>query len=444
MSQDAHRKRILVLGAGLVTRPLVKYLLAVPEFEVAVADFFVEKAEEMIADHPRGKALYLDVKDDTLLGELVAGSDLTVSLVPYIYHVKVAQQCIARKVPMVTASYVSPEMQALDQKARDAGTIVLNEIGLDPGIDHMSAMKIIHAVRAKGGKVVNFTSNCGGLPAPDANDNPWGYKFSWSPRGVVLAGRNAAEYLWNDEIRKTPGPELFGDVRTTEIGDMGEFEIYPNRNSLSYQEIYSLEHARTLFRGTFRYPGHCATWKALSDCGWLELDEQEINGRSFREFFAGLIKSQGDLTVDLAAFLKVEEDADPIYRMTWLGLLGDDPVPGESKSPLDVLAERLEVMLPYKEQERDMIVLKHDFTAEYDDGSQERIVSTLINHGIPGGNSSMARTVSLPVAIAVRMILENKINLTGVHIPVIPEIYEPVLAELETLGITFEETVEKL
>jgi len=441
---EATPKRVLVLGAGLVTRPLVEYLLNVPEFTLTVATRTVSKAERMIGDHPRGKAVTLNVEDDASLRELVSGADLVISLVPYAYHVKVAKLCIEMKRQMVTTSYVSPEMRALDGAAKEAGVCVLNEIGLDPGIDHMSAMKIIHEVENAGGTVAGFTSNCGGLPAPEANTNPWGYKFSWSPRGVVLAARNAARYLWEGQLREVPGPELFGDVKPATVKGLGDFEIYPNRDSMGYKEIYGLDATRTLFRGTFRNLGHCATWKALADLGWLDLEERDVAGRTFGAFFAELIGSQGDLKADLAAKLGVDAGADPIRRMEWLGLLGDDPVPGERKSPLDVLAERLLAMLPYEKDERDMIILQHTFLAEYPEGRKERIVSTLVDYGIPGGDSSMARTVSLPAAIATRMILQGEIATTGVHVPVIPEIYEPVLAELATLGIAFEDEREAL
>jgi len=434
-----------VLGAGLVTRPLVGYLLEMPDLELTMATRTVSKAERMVDGHPRGRALPLNVEDDESLRGLVTGADLVISLVPYAYHVKVARLCIELGRQMVTTSYVSPEMKALDADAREAGVMVLNEIGLDPGIDHMSAMKIIHEVEAHGGKVVSFQSNCGGLPAPEANTNPWGYKFSWSPRGVVLAARNNAEYLWRGEVRTTPGPELFADVRHIDVTGLGGFEVYPNRDSLGYKEVYGLADARTLFRGTIRYPGHCATWKALADCGWLDLEERPVNGKSYGRLFAELIGSHGELKTDLAAFLGIGEDADPIARMEWLGLLSEEAIPsGGESSPLDVLATRLLEMLPYGEGEKDMIILQHQFEAEYSDGKRERIVSTLVDYGIPGGDSSMARTVSLPAAIATRMILQGKITETGVHLPVTPGIYKPVLDELATMGISFEDVTEEL
>ena len=438
-------KHILVLGAGLVTRPLIDYLLAIPDFRLTVATRTVSKAEKMIGGNPRAKAVTLNVEDDASLREMVKGADLVISLVPYAYHVRVAKLCLEFKAHFVSTSYVSPEMRALDGAARKAGLLLLNEIGLDPGIDHMSAMKIIHDVERRGGKVVSFTSNCGGLPAPEANTNPWGYKFSWSPRGVVLAARNAAEYLWQGEMRKIPGPELFTDVRRMEVEGLGAYEVYPNRNSMGYQAIYGLDDAQTIFRGTFRNLGHCATWKAIADCGWLDLEEKPTKGMTFGRFFAELIHSHGDLKQDLARFLKIDEKADPIARMEWLGLLSNEPIPGAgAQSPLDVLAARLLVKLPFQTGERDMVILQHNFETSHTEHKGERISSTLIDFGIPNGDSSMARTVSLPAAIAARMILQGKIAITGVHIPVLPEIYNPVLDELAANNIAFKESRQGL
>jgi saccharopine dehydrogenase (NADP+, L-glutamate forming) len=438
----ANGNRVLVLGAGLVTNPLIQYLLKIPSVELTVATRTVSKAVNMIDGHERGNAVALDIENDAALRELIENCDLVISLVPWIHHLKVAKLAIELKKQMVTTSYVSEDMSALDAAAREAGIIILNEIGLDPGIDHMSAMKIIHEVQAKGGKVTDFLSNCGGLPAPEANTNPWGYKFSWSPRGVVLAARNTAQYLWEGHDVKVPGPELFADVQALKVEKLGDYEVYPNRDSLDYQTIYGLEGVKTLKRGTIRNLGHCATWKALADCGWFELDEINVEGKTYSNVFASLIGSTGDLREDLASFLKMDPQADPIQRMDWLGLLSQQTVPGEAETTiLDVLAELLLEKLPYLKDERDMIVLQHDFDAEYPDGRKEHITSALVAMGVLGGDSAMALTVSLPAAIATRMILEGKITETGVHIPVKPEIYEPVLAELAELGIEFKEIV---
>jgi saccharopine dehydrogenase (NADP+, L-glutamate forming) len=260
-------KKALVLGAGLVARPLVRYLLDQPDFKVTVASRTVSKAEALVAGHPGGTTLTLLADDTAKLEQLVSKHDLAISLLPAPLHPVVAQMCIKHKKHMVTTSYVSPAMQKLDAPARQAGVMCLNEIGVDPGIDHMSAMRIIHDVEQRGGKVVSFRSYCGGLPAPDANDNPWGYKFSWSPRAVCTAGKNAARFRENGKQVDVPGPELFTHVEQTHVEGVGKLEAYPNRDSLGYVDVYGLKGIETMFRGTFRYPGWCRCLKKVVDLG---------------------------------------------------------------------------------------------------------------------------------------------------------------------------------
>ncbi len=442
-------KRILVLGAGLVTRPLIRYLLDQPGFTVTVATRTVSKAEAMLSGHPRGRAIALDAGDEKALEKLVAASDLTMSLLPWTMHLLVARACLDSGVHLVTTSYVRDEMKALDAEARAKGLLLLNECGLDPGIDHMSAMRIIHAIRDRGGRVTAFRSCCGGLPAPDANTNPWGYKFSWSPRGVVLAGRNPARYLLDGREVSVPGPELFSDVTDTEVAGVGPLEVYPNRDSLIYVDLYGLASARTLMRGTFRYRGHSRTWKALADLGWLDLEERDVDGTTLGKLQARLIGSPGkDVRAEVARRLGMAPGEDPMDRMAWLGLFGDEPASATSpRSPLDVLAKRLERKLSYAPGERDMIALEHRFEAEFGDGRRERIFSTLVDFGHFGEadrDTSMARTVSLPAAIAARLVLEGRITETGVHIPIIPGLYNPILDELEGLGLRFEDRTDRI
>ncbi|MFH1725277.1 MAG: saccharopine dehydrogenase C-terminal domain-containing protein [Elusimicrobiota bacterium] len=436
-------KKILLLGAGLVTKPLVRYLLG-KGFAVKVASRTVSKAEALIAGHPNGEARTWTVDDKRGLKEMVGEADLTISLLPAAHHVMVAEECIAQKKQMVTTSYVSPAMRALDRKARDAGILVLNEIGVDPGIDHMSAMKIIHAVKNEGGKVTSFRSYCGGLPAPEANTNPWGYKFSWSPKGVMLAGKNTGRYRKDGKIVDVPGPELFTDVHILDVPDLSELEAYPNRDSMGYVDIYGLQEAQTVFRCTLRNKGWCATLKKVVDAGLLDEKERDLKGQTFRTFTASLIPDAKPESVkkDFAAHLGLSANSEPIEWMDWLGLFSDDKLPIEKGGAIDVMTARMLEKMPYKKGERDMLVMHHEFIAEYPSaGKKEKITSTLLDFGIPNGDSSMARTVSLPAAMAARLILEGKINATGVHIPVSPAIYEPVMKELEEMenGIRFTE-----
>ena len=439
-------KKVLVLGAGLVAKPLVQYLLDQPDFHVKVASRTVSKAEKLVGDHPRGEALSLNVNDTATLRDLISEADLAISMVPYAHHVTVANLCIELKKHMVTTSYVSEAMNKLDERAKEAGVLILNEIGLDPGIDHMSAMRIIHGVQNKGGRIASFYSYCGGLPAPEANTNPWGYKFSWSPRGVVLAGKNSARYLKDKKEVEIPSEDLFAHFWPMNIEGLPPLEAYPNRDSVPYIQIYEISDADSMYRGTLRYPGWCQTLKKVVELGLLDETEQKVKGLSYADFLRTLIKKEkgDDLKKDLAAYLNLDEDSEPIKRFEWLGLFGDEIIPTEKNSPLDVFADRLLEKLKYEEGERDMIVLHHDFTAEYPGKKKEKITSTLIDYGIPHGDSAMSRTVGLPAAIGATLILQGRIKDTGVHIPVSPTIYEPALDELEKLGIICKEKSQTL
>ena len=414
--------KVLVLGAGLVSRPLVRYLLDQPDFRVTVASRTVSKAEALVAGHPHGTTTQLLADDAAKLEALVREHDLAISLLPAPLHPVVAELCVRHRKHMVTTSYVSPKMRAMDGPAREAGVTLLNEIGLDPGIDHMSAMRVIHDVRRRGGKVVSFRSYCGGLPAPEANDNPWGYKFSWSPRGVCTAGKNAARYRENGQQVDIPGPELFLHHHPVNVEGVGRLEGYPNRDSLGYIELYGLEGVETMFRGTLRYPGWCRTMKAVVDLGML--DETPVTyppGMTFAEWTARLIGADSSAKIrhKVAQRLNMGLRANPLERMAWLGLFSNDPLPitGRQTTALDILATRMEQKMCYRPKERDMIVLLHHFVGRFPDRADEHISSTLIDFGQPEGDSAMARTVSLPAAIATKLILTGAIREAGVHIP---------------------------
>ncbi len=431
-------KNVVVLGAGLVAKPLVDYLLD-RGYELTVATRTIAKAHQLLEGHANGKAVTMDLTKDSGLGALVEQADLVISLVPYTFHVQVAKHCIKHKKHMITTSYVSPAMKDLDGEARQAGILILNEIGLDPGIDHMSAMKIIHDVQAKGGKVDSFKSYCGGLPAPEANDNPWGYKFSWSPRGVLMASSNAAKWLQDGGVVDVQSKDLFLNHWPLEVEGAGSLQAYPNRNSLGYVELYGLEGVSTMFRGTLRYPGWCEAIKQLVDIGLLTMDEKAgLGGRTYDSVMRELIGAgESESTKEaVCSYLKVQPDNNGVARMEWVGLFSDETIPEGTTNLLDGLGAILEEKLSYREGERDMIALLHQFEITKADGTKQTATSTMVDFGIPGGDSSMARTVSLPAAIATAMVLDGKINLRGVHIPVDPDVYEPVLGELEQMGIT--------
>ncbi|MDH7517722.1 MAG: saccharopine dehydrogenase C-terminal domain-containing protein [Candidatus Thermoplasmatota archaeon] len=439
-------KKILVLGAGMISRPMIRYLLDQPDFHVTMASRTVSKAEKMINGHPRGEAFELDVNDDKKVESFVSKADVVVSLLPYTYHVKVAEMCIKHRKHMVTTSYVSDAMRALDQKAKNAGILILNECGLDPGIDHMSAMRIIHDVEKNGGKIISFRSTTGALPSFQSNNNPFGYKFSWSPRGVLLASRNSAKWLENGKEVSVPGEQLFENYKLQDVPGVGTFENYPNRNSVPYKEIYSLKDAKTVYRGTFRNHGWCETMRSIVHLGWLSEETPEgFSGKTYGDLTRFLIKARpkDNLQKAVAEKLGLKTYSAVIKRLEWLGLFGDEKLPDDKNNPLDYLNVLTLKKLAMGENDVDMIVMHHEFVAEYK-SKKEYITSTLVDYGIPDGDTSVARTVALPAAIAVKMIINGKIKMTGVRIPVIPELYNPILDELETMGIKFDEKIEKI
>ncbi len=437
-------KNVLILGAGLVAKPMVHYLLDQKDVEVTIATRTLSKAEKILEGRSNGKAVQLNVEDEAALEEQVKHADVVVSLLPYVHHVKVAKLCLKHGKPMVTTSYVSAAMQELDAEAREKGILLLNEIGLDPGIDHMSAMRIIDNVHQRGGKILAFKSYCGGLPAPDAVDPCCKYKFSWSPRGVLMAGRNDARFLQDGNVVEIDGKELFKHHWPIQIEDL-ELEYYPNRDSLPYIELYGIQEAKTMFRGTLRFPGWSRMMYAISQLGLLEDHPQiESKNKSYRELVAEIVgMSPDNLREEMAQKLNLNPDDEVLNRFAWLGFFSDDRCEQETITPIDFLTSLMLQKLQYQSGERDMIVLYHDFIADFPD-KQEHITSTLIDYGIPNGDTSMSRTVSLPAAIAVKLILEGKIREVGVKIPVIPEIYHPVLEELERLGIVCKERTEVL
>lgn len=436
---------VLVFGAGLVAGPLVRHLLN-HDYRVTVASRTLIKAEALVSGHPRGHAAQFDItKDEQRLDELIAAADLAVSLLPYVHHVRVARACVEHQRPLVTTSYVSDEMEALDGDAREAGVILLNELGLDPGIDHMSAMRVIDRAHGAGGQVKAFRSLCGGLPAPEANDNPFGYKFSWSPRGVVLAGRNDARYLENGRVVEVPNERLFATHYVTWVNGLGDYEAYPNRDSLPYVERYSIPETDTMYRGTLRNLGWCDVMLKLNQLGYFSLEDRpELPDMTFRQVMAGLIQKEDtrDLRAHLATHLNVAPNSGIMMALEWLGLLDARPVPEET-TLLDVLAAQMLDRMTYRQGERDMVILAHELRVDYG-GREEAISATLVDFGHPDGDTAMARTVGLPAAVGARMILEGGIDLCGVHIPVLPEIYKPILSELDRLGISFQERVTEL
>lgn len=437
-------KKVLVLGAGLVSGPIIRYLLELG-YQLTCVDLVLEKAEARVAGHPNGRALPFDVDDLEGLSALVAECDIAVSLLPWPLHPKVAKICLQQGKHMATTSYISPAMRALHDEALAADLLFLNECGVDPGVDHMSAMRIFDDVWARGGRIEVFKSYCGGLPAPQDN-NQLGYKFSWSPRGVLVASTNDARYLWNGDLHQVQGSELLADNHLIEIEGAGAFEAYANRDSIAYQDVYGLEHLKTLFRGTLRYPGHCARWGAWIALGLFDqgaVEHADHTRAGMLRAVLGVDKG-ADLAAAVADKLGVPVDHDHVVNLGWLGMYDELPLSDGIEAPLDAIAEAMLEKMPYAPGERDMIAMHHEVVSVFPDGSRERTVMDLVDFGIPHGDSSMARTVSLPLAIAVHRLLEGEIAERGVWAPVTKGMYGPVLNELETLGIVCKETTTKL
>jgi len=432
-------KKVLILGAGLVVKPMVEYLLE-RGFSVMIASTTREKADRMIRDHPAGSSLQWSSDDVETLEKLVNEHNIAVSFLPYRYHAGVARTCIKCRKPLVTTSYVQPEMQALDKAASDAGVLMLNEIGLDPGIDHMTAMKIIDHIHGRNGKVEEFYSLCGALPVPETADNPLKYKFSWSPKGVVLASRNSAQYLKKGKRVLIESKDLFKDRFIYNFPGIGELEVYPNRDSISYIDIYGIPEALTMYRGTFRFRGWCETLDAMKSFNMLDDSLRNYNGKSYAEFLAERAGTgTDDLRRSVAKKLGISENSAAIRSFEFLGFFSDEILNYAEASPFDITSDRMIKRMPLSDNERDMVILQHIFLASFPDGSKEVIKSSMLDYGSPSTNTAVARTVALPAAIAVKMILGNKIRLKGVHRPVVPQIYDPVLEELKTLGIEMKE-----
>ncbi|MCX6306351.1 MAG: saccharopine dehydrogenase NADP-binding domain-containing protein [Bacteroidetes bacterium] len=430
-------KKILILGSGLVAKPIIQYLLS-KDYLVTVASNTPDRSDMMIDGNPRGTSLFWDAGDEDSLGRLVADHDITVSLLPYIFHVMVARHCVAHKKNMVTTSYVKPEMYALDDAAKAAGIILLNEMGLDPGIDHMSAMRIIDSVHEREGAILEFYSICGALPAPEAADNPFRYKFSWSPKGVVLAGNNDAMYLHHGKVVELPTLSLFKNPFRVNFPEVGELEVYPNRDSLAYKEIYGIPEAQTMFRGTFRYKGWCETLDAIKRLNLISPEKTDMTGFTYADMVKrqiGETSSASSTRSQVAGFLGIPENSHAVEAMGWLGLFDDVAMNRGIDSTFEVTSDLMIEKMSLGQHERDMVAMQHTFLAAFSDGRKEVIRSRMLDYGTLATDTSIARTVALPAAIGVEMILDGKINVKGVHVPVIPEIYNPVLDQLEKLGI---------
>ena len=424
----------LVLGSGFVAEPLVEYLTRNTANRITIGSHILDEAKALAAKFEQANAKQVDVSNEQLMSELIAQHDLVVSLVPAPLHPQIAKLCIKHGKNMVTASYESQDMRNMAAKAEAAGITILNEIGLDPGIDHLSAMKIIDDCHQNNEKVKTFVSWCGGLPAPEDNNNPLGYKFSWAPKGVLMALLNEAVFLRNGNVEKVASDQLLSWAKPLEIADLS-LEGYPNRESTSYQKSYQIPEAENILRGTLRYSGFCQIVQAAKSLKLLNTEASiHSNEKSWKQYLCQL---NGVETLEQ---LLTTIDQESSEGLQWIGCFSEQPV-GSFDSPLDAFCHLLIGKLAYQAGERDMVVLQHKFEIERADNSKYYIASTLKAFGDVGGYTAMSKTVGYPAAIASQLIAEGKIARKGVILPVTQDIYLPILEQLEKEGIICQEQV---
>tara|TARA_Y100000766_G_scaffold285210_1_gene307079 strand:- start:2877 stop:4205 length:1329 start_codon:yes stop_codon:yes gene_type:complete len=436
-------KRILVVGAGLSATSLIDYLLENSyknNWQVTVVDYDYKLALQKVNEHPNGIALEFDVFDVEQRNDAIRDADIVVSMLPANLHLLLAEDCVIQGVNMITASYISKEIKALNEKAEEKGVLLLNEMGLDPGLDHLSAKKIIDEIQSKGGEITLFKSFCGGLVAPEYDDNPWNYKFTWNPRNVVLAGKETAQFIRNNQPKFIAYNKLFKRTELIEVLDEGHFEGYANRDSLSYREIYGLENIPTMFRGTLRRPGFSEAWDVFVRMGMTD-DSFKISNLSemtWRDFTNSFLVYDKHKSVEdkLQDYLSVDDAI--MEKIAWLGMFEQNKIGLEEGSPAQVLQHLLEQKWALQSEDKDMIVMQHLFDYKLNNTSYH-LKSSLVLMGKDQVHTAMSMTVGLPLAIAAELILNGDISLTGVRIPTDKEIYLPVLERLKEFDIVFVE-----
>ncbi|MFT4522946.1 MAG: saccharopine dehydrogenase-like NADP-dependent oxidoreductase [Bacteroidia bacterium] len=439
-------KKILVIGAGRSTTYLLHYLAEKSEgynWQITVADLDLKLAQNKCTNL-RMVALKIDIQDDEILNQLVIKHDLIISMLPAHLHLNVAKACITHKVNMVTASYLSDEIKALHYQAKEAGITILNEIGVDPGLDHLSAMEIIHGIQSQGGQIEAFESFTGGLIAPESDNNPWNYKFTWNPRNVVLAGQGGAvKFIQNGLYKFIPYHKLFRRTEIIEIDNFGKFEGYANRDSLKYRETYGLSDVKTMFRGTLRRPGFCRAWDqfiqlGVTDDDYILPDTLNMTHREFINTFLSYNVSDS-VEIKLRNYLRIEQDDVNLWeRLEWLGLFDNTVIGIENASPARVLEHILKKKWTLKQTDKDMIVMWHKVNYRLD-GCDHELHSSTVVIGEDDQKTAMAKTVGLPLAIGAKHLLTGEINEKGTILPIKPEIYKPILEELKEHGIFFNE-----
>lgn len=441
-------KNILLIGAGRSTYSLIQYLLQNAEelnAKITIADKQIENLNNQFKSNKKIDLLSLDIFNTEARQAAVREADIVISMLPARFHIEVAKDCITFKKNMVTASYISEEMKALEQDAIESGVTMINEIGVDPGIDHLSAMKVIDQIRDNGGKIKGFETFTGGLVAPESDDNPWNYKFTWNPRNVVVAGQGGAvKFIQEGTYKYIPYHKLFRRIEHIEIAGHGKFEGIANRDSLKYRSVYQLEDIETMFRGTLRKPGFCKAWDAFVQIGATD-DSYTIpnsENMTFREFINLFLPYNPTDSVELKLrhYLNLAHDDIELFeKLKWLDIFEDIKIGLKDATPAQILQLILERKWTLSSDDKDMIVMWHKFNYLDKSGEEHELHSSMLIKGKDTNDTAMAMTVGLPVGIACKLLLNGELSIPGVHIPIQKEVYSKILNELEDYGISFTE-----
>ncbi len=443
-------KKVAIIGAGKMTKPMVDYFIDKCGFQVFIVNRTVSKADRIIAGRPLGKCIRWTAGESEILDEVISKVDIVISMVPKPLHLNVAKSCLRYKKNMLTTAYEIPELIALDKEVKKNGIMILNELGEVPGIDHFGTQMLLDEIKKEGGKVLSVKSYGSGLPAFEHNTNPLLYKFSWDPNTVFVAAQTSAAYYIKGKRIEVPGEKLFEDFWLVDIEGLSTFETYPNKDCKKYLKPFGLDTIEdiTFYRGLLRYTGYCNTLRNIKELGFLNSKEKESYvGKTYRQLLGSLIgaESTDDLELKTAKHLNVHNNADIIHRLKWLGLFKDRTIDIKEGTKLDVLLDRMLKKMAYQPHEKDMIILHIEVIADFPGPGREKRLATMVVEGIPYGDSAMSRAVALPAAIAARLILEGKIKGKGLLTPpTMPELYPPVLEELETYGYSFNRQTIKI
>ncbi len=439
-------KKILILGAGQSAPFLISFLLKEAqknEWFVTIADKDFVLAQKRLNNHPKGNAVEFDVNNENLRNELIKSADIVVNLLAPIFQYQIALDCVNHAKNLVTASYTDPRVKNLDAEMKAKNIINLNEMGLDPGIDHMSAMELVEKIKSENGEILSFYSYGSAIPKPSENLNPLGYYITWNPFNVATSGSVGAVFLENGFPKVLSQYEIFRRTWEVDVDNLGSFEAYPNRDSVSYIDVFDVPTVKTMVRATLRYKGYAEVFRQIIQLGMtnstlLIPNLAEMTYQQFTEMFLPSKSTGIDVRKRTATCLGLNETGEVIKKLTWLGLFSDEIIGGNPKTAADVLVILFSQKLEMPKNQEDMVILMHEIEAKFPNGEKKKYISTMVDYGEIDGFTAIAKTVGMPAAIAVKMILKGELTLKGVQIPTAKEIYIPVLKELQEYGLSFD------